>query len=99
RGGSRRDPRPAASRTGKGGTARMDYWAVWGMLGVFLATVAIAAVLAWRPVRSSMRETQLARLRRDFHVQREHLEAHFVKLASSSGKPRGLDWVRCDFED
>jgi hypothetical protein len=74
-------------------------WAVWTVLAVFVATLAVAAALAWRPARSAMREAQLVRARRDFHLHREHLEAKFVKLASSSGKPRGLDWVRCDFDD
>ena len=41
----------------------------------------------------------MARARREFHLHREHLEARFIKLASSSGKPRGLDWVRCEFDD
>ena len=74
-------------------------WAVWSILGVFLATVAIVSAVAWRPWRSAMREAQFARLRREFHLHREHLEARFVKLASGSGKPRGLDWVRCEFDD
>jgi hypothetical protein len=70
------------------------------MLGAFLGTILIvAAVLAYRPTRSRWREAQLVRARRDFHLQREHLEARFIKLASSSGKPRGLDWVRCEFDD
>ncbi len=46
-----------------------------------------------------MREQQLARASRDFHRQRERLEARFMSLAGRSGKPRGLEWVRCDFED
>jgi hypothetical protein len=36
---------------------------------------------------------------KEFHRQREYLEARFFDLASQSGKPRGLQWVRCDFED
>lgn len=63
----------------------------FAMIGIFL--------VVWRPVRARMRETQLARARRDFHRQRERLEAKFMTLAAKSGKPRGLDWVRCDFED
>jgi hypothetical protein len=35
----------------------------------------------------------------EFHLRREWLEAHFLKIASSSGRPRGLAWVDCDFED
>ena len=46
-----------------------------------------------------MRENELAKARRDFHRQREHLEARFMRLAGQSGKPRGLEWVRCDFDD
>ncbi len=37
--------------------------------------------------------------RRDFHRQREHLEAKFLEFAAASGKPRGLTWVDCEFED
>ena len=55
--------------------------------------------LAWRPVRARIRENELTRARRDFHRHREHLEARFMSLASGTGKPRGLEWVRCDFED
>ena len=73
-------------------------WALWVALGV-LAVALVVAVLAWRPARSAWREAQLVRARREFHLHREHLEARFIKLASSSGKPRGLDWVRCEFDD
>jgi hypothetical protein len=58
-----------------------------------------AGALAWRPIRARMRENELARAKRAFHRHREHLEARFLRLASSSGKPRGLEWVRCDFDD
>ncbi len=34
-----------------------------------------------------------------FHRNREWLEARFVTAASKSGRPRGLRWVDCDFED
>ncbi len=37
--------------------------------------------------------------RRDFHRLRERLEAKFFALASRAGKPRGLEWISCDFED
>ncbi|MEX2113865.1 MAG: hypothetical protein WD845_11810 [Pirellulales bacterium] len=66
---------------------------------VFLAVVVTFVVLAWRPVRARLRQRDLARARKDFRRTREHLEAKFVQLASQSGKPRGLEWVRCDFED
>lgn len=52
----------------------------------------------------SPRATELApaefeQARRNFHRQREWLEAKFFELAASSGKPRGLRWTECDFEN
>ena len=71
----------------------------WIPAAVILVAVVCVAALVWRPLRSRIRENRLARARRDFHRQRERLEAKFLSLAARSGKPRGLDWVRCDFED
>jgi hypothetical protein len=71
----------------------------WVPAAAICATILCIIVAVWRPIRSRIRENQLARARRDFHRQRERLEAKFLSLASRSGKPRGLDWVRCDFED
>ena len=66
-----------------------------------LVCVGVILVLftAWRPVRTALRESQFARLRKDFHHKRERLEAKFYDLASHSGKPRGLEWTSCDFDD
>ncbi len=75
----------------------MSSWWILALIG--LAAVAIAVGVAWRPVRRKLRERQLRQARRDFHRHREHLEARFMRLAAQSGKPRGLEWVRCDFED
>lgn len=73
--------------------------AIWGIAVVAALFVLAVVALAWRPVRNKMREHELVRARRDFHRHREHLEARFMRLASRSGKPRGLEWVRCDFDD
>ena len=74
--------------------------AAWWVVPLVASIVALViALAAWRPVRAAMRENELARARRDFHRQREHLEARFMRLAGQSGKPRGLEWVRCDFDD
>ncbi|WP_146117639.1 MULTISPECIES: hypothetical protein [Pirellulaceae] len=34
-----------------------------------------------------------------FRLRREWLETEFMKAAASSGKPRGLRWVDCEFDD
>ena len=49
--------------------------------------------------KASQQRTEMAAARQAFHRQRERLEAIFLKLASESGKPRGLQWVNCDFRD
>jgi hypothetical protein len=74
----------------------METWQVLSMAGV---GVLAAAGLAWRPVRALFREREFQRARRDFHRQRERLEARFLTLAAASGKPRGLRWSDCDFDD
>lgn len=63
------------------------------------AAVGVLAVLVLRPVRAAMRASRYERARRDFHRCRERLEAKFLQLAGESGKPRGLRWSSCDFED
>jgi hypothetical protein len=76
------------------------FMAGWWVPAIAASAVAVIVVsLVWRPIRVRLRENQLARARKDFHRQRERLEARFFTLASQSGKPRGLEWVRCDFED
>lgn len=71
----------------------------WWIVAPVVLGLLLVAALVWRPVRSALREGQLVRARKDFHRQRERLEARFLKLASHSGKPRGLRWVECEFED
>jgi hypothetical protein len=63
----------------------------------FLACAAIAVAL--RPIRAARRAEQLARIQRDFHRQREQLEAKFIDRAAASGKPRGLRWTNVVFDD
>jgi hypothetical protein len=70
-----------------------------------IATLAVAAVagmataLALRPIRAARLAERLARAQRDFHRQREQLEAKFIERASQSGKPRGLRWSDVAFDD
>ena len=63
-------------------------------LGVML--IALFALVWW--IRRQQ-VSSLQRARETFHLRREWLEADFVTRAGASGKPRGLRWVNCDFED
>ena len=70
-------------------------WIIVG--GVLLAAVVLPLVA--RRVRQIALEARFCKAMRDFHPQREYLEAKFFDLCASSGKPRGLAWENCDFED
>lgn len=70
----------------------MWFWLVAGV-------VVIAVIIAWRPFRMFGREVQLERARELFKLQRERLEAIFIKAAAATGKPRGLRWKGIDWED
>jgi hypothetical protein len=73
----------------------------WVWLVSVAVTAVVLALVMWRvPIlfreRRRIAENQA---RRDFHLQRERLECVFVQAAASSGKPRGLRWVDCDFDN
>ena len=75
---------------------------MWWIIALAVGAGVLAGIgiaLAWRPGRSALRESEFATARREFHRHREHLEVQFLKLAAASGKPRGLVWVDCDFDD
>jgi len=74
----------------------MEPW--WITIGVAAAALAVVA-LVWRPARNALREARFKRARKEFHLQRERLEAKFLQLAAAGGKPRGLRWTDCEFED
>jgi hypothetical protein len=86
----------------------MGYLAMGGtMQAVFqlLFMVSVAAVagfalaLALRPLKLKRQAERLARAQRDFHRQREQLEAKFIERAAISGRPRGLRWADVSFDD
>jgi hypothetical protein len=70
------------------------FWCASVGVGV-LAVVCVSAVPAAKRWRSKESATSI----RLFRLQRERLEAKFVQLAKSIGKPRGLRWIDCDWQD
>ena len=67
--------------------------------GALAALAGTAIAVALRPIRAARRAEQLARIQRDFHRQREQLEAKFIDRAAATGKPRGLMWTNVSFDD
>jgi hypothetical protein len=73
---------------------------IWFVVTVGVAALAgVATSLAMRPIRLARLAEKLARAQRDFHRQREQLEAKFIDRAAATGKPRGLRWSDVDFND
>lgn len=75
-----------------------EQWWLWlGVASLILITG--FTVAAWLRTRIRTRRIPLEQAKRLFHLRREWLEARFFTIASMSGKPRGLSWVDCEFED
>lgn len=60
-----------------------------------LIIVAVTAV----PLLKRWQRREAATAIKRFRLQRERLEARFIDLARSLGKPRGLRWLDCDWLD
>ncbi len=63
---------------------------------VAVFAIGIVVFLQWN---HRQQQKHLESARRDFSRRREWLEADFLSHAANSGKPRGLEWVNCDFAD
>jgi hypothetical protein len=74
-------------------------WLLYVFVFCVAALAGVATALALRPLRTARQQERVARAQRDFHRQREPLEAKFFDLAAISGKPRGLRWVDIEFDD
>ena len=73
-------------------------WPWWWIAPLVLLGIT-ALVLLGRRLRAFGREVSAERARELFKLQRERLEAHFHSAAAATGKPRGLRWVDCEWED
>jgi hypothetical protein len=75
----------------------------WWLAGVgallLIGLGSIALVYAWPRICGRNALITLEHARATFHRRREWLEARFLTLAAQSGKPRGLRWVDCEFEN
>jgi hypothetical protein len=51
------------------------------------------------PFTATWRRNRFIETCRNFHWQREHLEARFVQISQSHSKPGSPRWADCDFSD
>lgn len=68
---------------------------VW-ILGSIAALIVLVSVTAI-PLAKRWKKREVQVAMRQFKVQREQLEAKFMDLAQSIGKPRGLRWLDSDW--
>lgn len=74
-------------------------WTGWPILAVLAGLGLAGGWVAVRGLRHLWWLCRLPKARRQFHLQRERLEARFVKLAQSGTQPGAPRWVDCTFED
>ena len=65
------------------------------IFGSVLIVIGLVAYLVRRWKKTAPPELAADR----FQQQREHLEADFLRAAARSGKPRGLRWTHCDWQN
>ena len=73
----------------------LQYW--W--VGVVGGALAAFLLWWWLPSRNRTCGPRFAQVRREFHLQRERLEAKFVQLGMIPAKPDAPRWTGCDFDD
>ena len=74
---------------------------LWLLLTLGLCALLLLPIVlsVWQKLADHQRRSQLKTAKDDFHLRREWLEADFLTAAGRSGKPRGLTWADCDFQD
>ena len=68
-------------------------------IGVLVAVVLVAVIVSAKPFRRWVQKRESERAIVQFRVRREQLEAKFFDLARRQGKPRGLRWKQCDWQE
>jgi hypothetical protein len=58
----------------------------------------VGAWLAWALLRPTLFARRIQRALQEFMRDRESLESAFFRAAAASGKPRGLAWKNCSFQ-
>jgi hypothetical protein len=71
---------------------------VWPIAAAIVVGLALSFAIG-RPIAASFRKRRAARALKQFRLQREQLEARFFHQAGSLGKPRGLRWLECDWQN
>ncbi|MCC7084005.1 MAG: hypothetical protein IT427_03235 [Pirellulales bacterium] len=71
----------------------------WVLMGLVFVVVVVISVPMLRRQMLDRQRRQLIDAKQQFYRLREQLEAKFLQRAGLTGKPRGLRWADCEFED
>ncbi|MES2794055.1 MAG: hypothetical protein V4719_30860 [Planctomycetota bacterium] len=71
---------------------------VWIVVGIAAVGI-VAGLIARKPLQRWSRRRYAEQAVKNFRRQREMLEAKFFTMASALGKPRGLRWLDCQWQD
>jgi len=74
----------------------MSPWLLVAVAGLIGVAATLLASFWWLRRRHTF---SFDHARQTFQWRREWLEAEFLSRAAASGKPRGLRWVDCDFDN
>ncbi len=77
----------------------MDLTSPSALIAFSLTALFVVILFTASPVLRLWYSWEADRAIRAFRLQREQLEAKFFDLASTQGKPRGLRWLNCDWQN
>lgn len=72
---------------------------MWIIISAGFVALLILIALGARPLANQLRRREAVHAVKSFRLHREQLEAKFLSLAESAGKPRGLRWLDCAWQD
>ncbi|MGA2033991.1 MAG: hypothetical protein ABSG68_17220 [Thermoguttaceae bacterium] len=73
-----------------------EFW--WWIVGS-IAILPAVILLLWHPLRTTLRDGRLVQAKKNFHRERERLEAKFIRMAASQSKSDAPKWADCEFDD
>jgi hypothetical protein len=68
-------------------------------LWMVVITLIVGGWLVWSLLRRTLFSRKVERVLRDYVRDRDEIQAEFLQAAAAGGKPRGLVWKQCDFQD
>ena len=77
----------------------MEWSSPFVITAIIVAGLASIVLFVRRPLHNWWRRQEAQQAARLFRIQREQLEAKFFDLAAAHGKPRGLRWLECDWQN